>query len=105
MQHFVTERMNHLLRSDISASEIMNLASGFNRHPFAADRAQPLLTQENVQQLCSAIQRIAHFVRFAFLKIHLPFGGKGIGFGFDFHKSLYFPIGCPLQQNVVIFTR
>ncbi len=97
MQHFVTERMNHLLRSDISASEIMNLASGFNRHPFAADRAQPLLSLKNVQQLNTPIQSVAQLVRLAFLKVHLPFEGKGICFGLDFHKSLYFPIGCPFQ--------
>ena len=105
MQHFVTGRVNHLLRSDISASEIMNLASGFNRHPFAADRAQPLLPLKNVQQLYTSIQSVAQLVRLAFLKVHLPFEGKGICFGFDFHKSLYFPIGCPFQQNVVMFTR
>ncbi len=75
----------------------MNLASGFNRHPFAADRAQPLLSLKNVQQLNTPIQSVAQLVRLAFLKVHLPFEGKGICFGLDFHKSLYFPIGCPFQ--------
>lgn len=70
----------------------MNLASGFNRHPFAADRAQPLLSLKNVQQLNTPIQSVAQLVRLAFLKVHLPFEGKGICFGLDFHKSLYFPI-------------
>ncbi len=105
MQHFVTGRVNHLLHSNISASEIMNLASGFSRHPLAAGCAQPLLSLKNVQQLYTPIQSVAQLVRFSFLKVHLPFGGKGICFGFDFHKSLDFPIGCPFQQSVVVFTR
>ena len=47
----------------------MNLASGFNRHPFAADRAQPLLSLKNVQQLNTPIQSVAQLVRLAFLKV------------------------------------